>query len=152
MFRRHFEKSFVFSSIMIGIANLYMCSLWISNYERQDDYSTWSVSPSQQAIHQIQKEGDIDISSISCIRENIICRFDDVGDFLESSDHQAIVHEPLPAIPTSRRIPHQRANDWQYILDQRARLPEDGSQTALMDYNTMLLPLYSNTKIDEKGR
>ena len=87
-------------------------------------------------------------SSISCILEKKICRFDDVGDFLESfdDDQKAIVHEPFSVIPKSRRIPHHKANDWQYILDQRSKLPEDGSATALMDYNTMLLPLYSNVK------
>ena len=87
-------------------------------------------------------------NNLSCIWEKTTCRFDDVGDFLENSSKRkkAIVHEPLAAIPKSRRIPHDKANDWQYILDQRAALPEDGSSTALMDYNTMLLPLYSNAK------
>ena len=89
---------------------------------------------------------EMNITSISCIKKKEICSFDDIGDFLESSDmnFRAIVHEPLQAIPAHRRIPHEKANEWQYILDQRARLPEDGSLTALMDYNAMLIPLFSN--------
>ena len=95
-------------------------------------------------------KSDQNLSAIilpDCIRNDVICRYDDVGDFLES-DNPALIHEPLPSVPLSRRIPHSKANNFTYILEQRAALPEDGSMTALMDYNTMMIPLYKNVKHD----
>lgn len=99
----------------------------------------------------------INTSMLTCIKEEKSCRYDDIGDFLESSDDstrankilKATVHEPLSCVPTHRRIPHHKANDWPYILEQRSKLPQDGSMTALMDYNAMLLPLYKNVKLDD---
>jgi hypothetical protein len=95
-------------------------------------------------------ESDQNLSAIvlpDCIRNKVICRYDDIGDFLEN-ENPALIHEPLPSVPLSRRIPHSKANNNTYILEQRAVLPEDGSMTALMDYNTMLIPLYKNVKHD----
>ena len=85
-----------------------------------------------------------------CIKEDKFCRYDDVGDFFEN-DHPAMIHDPLPSIPLKRRIPHEKANDWPYVLQRRAQLPEDGSQTALMDYNTMIIPLYKNVNHTSDG-
>ncbi len=82
----------------------------------------------------------------SCIKKKEFCKYDDVGDFLEGGIGTGIIHEPISVVPSSRRIPFEKANDWPYILDQRAKLPEDGSLTALMDYNCVLLPLYKNKK------
>jgi hypothetical protein len=106
-------------------------------------------SVGNQSIDHEQDKGQIIKSRVvlACIHEKKTCRYDDVGDFLESSEHPGIVHKPFPSVPPHRRIPHDKANDWSYILEQRAKLPEDGSMTALMDYNAMLLPLYKNSNI-----
>ena len=89
-------------------------------------------------------EDEININStkLMCIRERKECRYDDIGDFLEGN--KALVHKPLSCIPSHRRIPHEKANDWPYIYEQRIKPPEDGSMTALMDYNAFLIPLYNN--------
>ena len=107
--------------------------------------------PEEESISKNQDQDDNGgffqtTDQLSCIREDKDCRYDDIGDFLESAQVPAIIHEPLPCVPLNRRIPHEKANDWPYILEQRAKLPEDGSSTALMDYNGMLIPLYNNTK------
>jgi len=119
-------------------------------------------------------QGPFNTTMISCIQERKVCRYDDIGDFLESRSAKsfssggndgdssgssisnmlpgALVHKPMTCIPPHRRIPHQKANDWPYILEQRNAQPEDGSMTALMDYNAMLIPLYKNVKvIDDAG-
>ena len=155
MFGRKFEGTFLLSSMILGVANLYVSSVWILKAARQEHQSP-PFRPSEkmeivEAVHPIQGEGPINATQLSCIREHEICRYDDIGDFLESTDLQGIVHEPLPCIPSHRRIPHQKANDWPYILEQRAKLPEDGSMTALMDYNAVLVPLYRNTKSASHG-
>lgn len=91
---------------------------------------------------------------LSCIRQDTICRYDDIGQFLEYNQNDeyltsfpmpgGIIHKSLSCIPKHRRIPHEKANDWPYILQQRNAPPDDGSMTALMDYNAMLIPLYRN--------
>eukprot|EP00815_Leptocylindrus_aporus_P009352 CAMPEP_0116061348 /NCGR_PEP_ID=MMETSP0322-20121206/7029_1 /TAXON_ID=163516 /ORGANISM="Leptocylindrus danicus var. apora, Strain B651" /LENGTH=637 /DNA_ID=CAMNT_0003546285 /DNA_START=79 /DNA_END=1992 /DNA_ORIENTATION=- len=105
-------------------------------------------SQNQQLITTILNQNQpiqMNTKLLSCIQQRRKCRYDDIGDFLEGTG-PGIVHKPLSCIPQHRRIPHDKANDWQYILDQRAMLPEDGSRTALMDYNAQLLPLYKNVK------
>uniref|UniRef100_A0A7S2KCY6 Uncharacterized protein n=1 Tax=Leptocylindrus danicus TaxID=163516 RepID=A0A7S2KCY6_9STRA len=116
------------------------------------NYNYTSNAPTSSNIQtQQEKYVEEDIASIasqlpSCVESKENCRYDDVGDFLESRVREAVIHEPLPCVPSHRRIPHSKANDWPYILHQREIPPQDGSMTALMDYNAMLLPLYRNTE------
>lgn len=117
-----------------------------SSRNRNSEEGTSTVGIQRISDHHQDKEGQIIKSKgVACIHEKRFCRYDDVGDFLENTEYPGFVHKPLPSVPSHRRIPHEKANDWSYILEQRAKLPEDGSMTALMDYNAMLLPLYKNT-------
>ena len=102
----------------------------------------------RKAIEKITSS-EINATLPTCVRNKEFCRYDDMGDFLEGDVGTGIVHEPVTTVPSSRRIPYEKANDWPYILEQRAILPDDGSLTALMDYNCILIPLFKNKKQED---
>lgn len=70
-----------------------------------------------------------------------VCRYDEVGKYLEQSAKFTIVHKPSDAVPEQRRIPSNQAGNTTYILERRLKGPADGSLTALTEYNPSLLPL-----------
>jgi len=88
----------------------------------------------------------INVTLLSCIDRREECSFEDIGEFLEQGSAPGIVHEPHRSIPNHRRIPHHMANNWTYIREQRNVLPDDGSRSALYDYNPVLFPLYQNNE------
>lgn len=146
-------KMLVISMIIFGIMNLSISIIFITRtggYE--DDTSNFTImipSKVQDVIKHTLKWAieEPSLSNLpSCIKDDVLCRYDDVGDFLESAVNPAIITEPLPSVPSQRRIAHEKANDWSYILAQRNAAPEDGSATALMDYNLILIPLYKNVR------
>lgn len=105
----------------------------------------WKKAENRENIQAtISQSANTSISKLACIKEEKACRYDYIGDFLENEKLPGIVHRAIPSVPSQRRIPHERANDWAYIFDQRFKPPNDGSQTALFDFNGLLIPLYKN--------
>jgi hypothetical protein len=84
----------------------------------------------------------------SCFDDGKLCRFDDIGKYLEDASKFTIIHAPTDAIPNRRRIPSSMANNATYIASRHNSGPKDGSQTSLADYNPTLLPL--NSDLDDK--
>ncbi len=77
----------------------------------------------------------------ACIQHGSFCRPDDIGAFLESST-QPIIHPPKTVIPSQRRIPVHMANNTDYIIQQRMLQPVNGTATAIVEYNPVILSLY----------
>lgn len=80
--------------------------------------------------------------------QNVRCRFDDVGQYLESAAKFTMINPQSDAIPEYRRIAPSMANNKTYLLNRRDFGPPDASQTGLVDYNPTIVPLASDW--DEK--
>lgn len=84
--------------------------------------------------------------------KTVICRFDNVGRFLEETPTiTPVVHRHIQAVPSYRRTPHEMANNRTYIANGLTSFPDDlkdkdATNATLNEYNPTILPLYRNVK------
>lgn len=80
--------------------------------------------------------------------QTAICRYDHVGQFLEESPPiPNVVHRPVQAVPSYRRIPLEMANNRTFIVRGTSSYPDDltnmdATNSTLNDYNPFILPLF----------